>query len=379
MPDRYHRPVILCTPWRARRVWTKRQALLGKALSALTLCFALVALIVPRLISLNERTWPDQRSRPLVILATQGGDVDYSVQVRSSVATDGDFRFVFYLESEALEGDGVARPFSRFQVIVIGEDLGGRVVCGDGSSSLDELEPSELDPGPSHAYQVDHASSRGSATNYRDDPFDEARTEANDLGGPSPTSSPATSASDEGGVDVLRYTGDIAGWFQDEDPHLGRSVGDDGWIWVEECTLDSTLVWSSSAGPDNPMTGAQATLFAPQFNLTSIEGVTDHQKDLYVRLWVDRVEGATVAEAFPGPTTHAAGWQLWYDVYLRGTLGAEQNFLYTDQPTWMIANRNASREEQLWLLFGGMGLGLALTLLVRGFSDLVDAAVREQK
>lgn len=357
-------------------MWTRRQALLAKGVIALALCAALAAVVLPLLLSVYDRSWPDNGARPLIIIATQGGEVDYTARVDAEVDADGDFRFRFHIESATLEDSGTPRAAARFQILVIGEDLEGRVHCGGPESTLEAIGTDDLDPGPQHAYRVDVISGGFSATNYGDSLSDDVASPAGD-GVTVPTPSPPVPAADGPAVGVLRHTGEVMGWYEDEDPYDGRSVDDEGRVWVEECTVDSSLVWASSAGTDDPLSGAEATLLAPQFNLTSIDGVTDHQADLWVDLWVDRVDGATIVEAFPAPEAHASGWSLVYDTRYQGGLGSEHSFMYTEQPTWLITNREAARDEQTLLLFGGMGLGLALTLVVRGLSDLVDAGVRD--
>ncbi|WP_149203291.1 hypothetical protein [Actinotalea subterranea] len=356
-------------------MWNRRRAALSKGLVALAASAGIGAYLVPQVLLVYDREWPDQGVRPLIIIATQGGGVDYSVEVRANVSTSGDLRFTFYLRSDDASTAQKERPHANVQVVAIGDGVETGVRCG-AASGLTSVDVEALSPGPAHAYAIDQVAARWSATNYRpDSPTEPSQAGATAQAAPPPSPAPGEGEAPAPPVpDAAQYAVEMWGWYSDERAWDSRSLNETGLVFVEECTVDAALMWSS-ASPDAPMSSPQATFFPPQFNLTSIDATTDHQTDLGVWIQMDRPPGATLAESYPTPATAADGWSLWYDVQWNGTLGSTGNLAYTDQPTWLMVNRDAARDEQSWLLFGGLGLGLFVTLLVRALSDLVDSTV----
>jgi len=174
-----------------------------------------------------------------------------------------------------------------------------------------------------------------------------------------------------------RHSGHLATYFEGEEVADDYSPIEGGYgAWVGECSMRASAVWAGYSG-DIPTRSASATLLAPQFNFTSIEEATDVQSDLQATLRVDRADGAVLAEGYPSPKAKGDSWFTWYTTTWQGVLGGEGNYAFTDQPTLLFTNRDASRSDQIGQLLAGLGMGLALTLIVRAASDFIDAGDKE--
>lgn len=355
-------------------MWTRRKNYLAKSVVAMLVGGALMAIFVPVLSAIYSREIPDQGVRPLVIIATQGGTADYRMHTRSAVGVDGQYRIAFYIDTDKPEP---VVPESRFwvdfEIVVAGTEVAGNVTCG-GGVQVPSIPYSALGVGSKYVYDIDQASTRGSATNYRSGEATPDRTPA--TSGP-PSQAPATEQTSDSDIEFARFTGRLPTYFAEEKVPSRRIVGEDKTVWVEECVIDRDLVWMGSLADRDPTEMSSATLMPPQINYTSIGDTTDHQTDFDGRIWIERGEGASLAESFPTPTTSSSGWSLWYQKFWQGELGSRGNYMYTDQPTMLFTNRNSARSEQTLLIFGGMALGLALSLFVRGLSDLADAVVKD--
>lgn len=363
-------------------MWTKRQGLVGKAIVAVIGAGALLAFAVPTVLAVLDRDWPDQGTRPLIVIATEGGDRPYGLHVRSKVESDGTYKFAFYFSTGEDSGGPSERFELDYQVVVIGDDVAGAVSCGDSSQEMTNTAKDKLREGPRYAFDMDQKAVKGSATNYKfeatqtaAEPADSSATSSSgDDDVPSPVV-PSDGNSREESLDVLLYVGKIWTQHQDEPANLSRSVTETGAVFAEECRLESSAAWAEPI--DDPMSNAQSTLLPPQFNFTSLGASTDFQSGADTRLWIDRPDGVTLSESYPTPVATASGWTLWHSWSSMSSLGSPGHLHYTDQPVLMVANRDAARAEQAMLLFGGMAIALALTLIVRALSDIIDAVARD--
>lgn len=357
-------------------MWTRRKNFVAKGVIALLIAGVIMAIFIPLLRGVYEREVHDQGARLLVIVATDGGTADYEMHARARIDVDGNYRVTFYVDTAKPETVvAESRFYVDFEVTVAGAGAEGAVRCGD-SAVAQPVTYDALSPGAKYVFDVDQASTRSSATNFDSGEREEA-PEGDGGATPAPPSPTATTAPQQGdGIDLVRYSNRLATWFDTESPWTVRGVSGEA-TYVEECTIDRHLIWAGTPAGTDPTELPMATLLPPQINYTSIGAETTYQADFDAWLWVDRGEGATLAEGFPSPQAAADGWSLWYQNTWRGERGSSQNFSYTDQPTLLFANRGAARGEQTLLIFGGMALGLALTLIVRGLSDLADAIVTE--
>ena len=299
-----------------------------------------------------------------MVVATQGGGVDYGVYVSARIGAKGDLEFDLYLISAGEEGDTSSRALVDFQVGVIGEDLEGLISCEGGQGHIVVTE--SLAPGPARALEIDRISNRYSATNNFEPLLE---------GGESFIDTDAETPSTEGAratdLEAFVYSGSLWTWHEGETVPVGRAVNPAGDVYSEQCRIDSSLIWLTT-DPPSPLNAPQSTLLAPQFNLTPVEEALDHQKYFRPTLRIDRVPGARLQEAYPQPEVESENWFLRYNPVLYGEPGEVSVFAYTDQPTLLFSNRDAVRRENTFLVFGGICVGFAIMLLVRGANDLVD-------
>lgn len=102
---------------------------------------------------------------------------------------------------------------------------------------------------------------------------------------------------------------------------------------------------------------------------------SDHQQSMDVTLSLARAEGLEVVRAYPEAQVGSMDWFLTYQNRWNRELKEVGNFGYTNAPTFLVGNRDAAARDQNYLLWGGVLLGLALTLAIRGLSDLADATL----
>lgn len=349
--------------------------LLLKGWGSLSLALIILVATLPYLFSLQTREWMDQGKRSLIIIATEGGNRGYTTHVNSKVETDGSYSFSFYLVTEDKRSDGDSRFKVNYQVIILDGRNSTNIRCGGEETRNEEISVTDLDPGPRHAYDTDLASTAASALDPKNSASETSPVEA--LGGNQENAHDAPMNDPSGPEDertAFRAMGSVWTWHGDERPsRKKRSVNENGAVFVEHCSISPESIWMSDAAR-NPLKSAQSTLLLPQFNLTSRSEKTDYQKNLQVQVHVARTQGLRIEEAYPEPRTEALGWELDYSVYRQKELGKVGNLLYTDQPTWLLRNRNTDRAEQTFILFAGIVIGLALTLAVEGLRDLVDSS-----
>ncbi|ROR66419.1 hypothetical protein EDD26_1801 [Agrococcus jenensis] len=324
-------------------MWTQRQARRVKAWLMLGLGLAILALVIPLVLRVYQQRWPDQGTRPLIVVATQGDGRPYTVQVRSEIDDAGEYRFRFAVELAEKSDSGAERAPIDFQLTLVGRGLEGAVSCGADAVAPSAVAAAELDPSTRRAYDIDRSSDLLSATG--------ADVEESELA-------------------FLRIEGELSTIYAgDAVPALDASDG--GRPLAHGCTIASTVLWATGGG--SPMAAVRSTLFAPQFNATTIEGGDDELTGLQAYLWVERATSATIEDSYPVASPDSTGWSTWYTPSWFAS-----DFLYTDQPTWLFENRDQSRFEQALLLFGGILLGLGLSLFQGGVSDLIEAHAREE-
>ncbi|MFY9262854.1 MAG: hypothetical protein GX483_06215 [Actinomycetaceae bacterium] len=317
--------------------------------------------VVPGLRSIFFPEWPDSGSRPLIIFATQGGDRNYDTHVISTVDVHGDLTLIVYLVESA-----ESEPNSYFGVdyeLVIASNVAlSGLTCNGEAKELEEIDATELSPGPAYAYTVDEVSNLTSATNFSVEESDES-----DAVSPSvarENGDEVEDNNDEKNAYFYRHTGVFGVWnIEDVFSRRGFLENDHGTVWVEECHIPSSAIWSYTESGVPFFLEPKATLFLPQFNLTSINNTTDHQSDLRVTVNVDRPPNLKIAEAFPHPKPTATGWTHYHTVYWFGKLGEFESFAWTDQPTWMLVDREGEKKEEFFLLLAGVYLGLIFSVM----------------
>ncbi|WP_456515270.1 hypothetical protein [Agrococcus sp. UYP33] len=314
-----------------------------KAWLMLGLGLAILALVIPLVLRVYQQRWPDQGTRPLIVVATQGDGRPYTVQVRSEIDDAGEYRFRFAVELAEKSDSGAERAPIDFQLTLVGRGLEGAVSCGTDAVAPSAVAAAELDPSTRRAYDIDRSSDLLSATG--------ADVEESELA-------------------FLRIEGQLSTIYAgDAVPALDASDG--GRPLAHGCTIASTVLWATGGG--SPMAAVRSTLFAPQYNATTIEGGDDELTGLQAYLWVERATSATIEDSYPVASPDSTGWSTWYTPRWFAS-----DFLYTDQPTWLFENRDQARFEQALLLFGGILLGLGLSLFQGGMSDLIEAHAREE-
>ena len=329
-------------------MWSHRRARRVKAWVMLAVSVALASVVSVYVLRVYQRTWPDEGVRPLVIIATEGQIPLHTVVVASEVRDAGAYTFRVALESRASSNIRSAVPFT---MTIVGLGAEGVGACASPGVEEREVTLEQLDAGTRYAFEVDQRSALLSATA---------------VGTP------------KGQPRFLRVTGELETMVSGESVESVRpGVGADGARVALECTLGAPSVWAS-AESSTPMADVRSTLLAPQFNAVTDQLGDDDVSGLRVDLWVERDASARIEQAYPGPEVDSEGWRLAHSIQ-RYPNGADRlGFYYSNQPTWLFENRDKARAEQALLLFGGILLGLALSLFQSGVSDLIDAHARTE-
>jgi len=340
-----------------------------KAVVALVVSGALGIVVAPQMISILNRATVDQGVRPLVMVTTSGGDRDYRMRVHNVIGDDGEFRFLLSIvNDEVTYGEGGDVFDVNVQVTLAGPDDSGGMTCAPDTGSASAGTADALSPGARRMLETDIASGRYSSTRATQAEPDQ------DLPGPNPSATPEQLDLDTAleGLQFEQHTATLS--LLDTEYWYGTAMAADGVTWTLECELDRALVWRAS-DPTRPMSQANATLLAPEFNFGPQGESSDHQQGMDVTLSLARAAGLELVRAYPDARAGSMDWTLTYENRWNGALGEAGNFGYTNAPTFLLQNREAAAAEQNFILLGGVLIGLAVTLLVRGLSDLADATL----
>lgn len=337
------------------------QLLLIRSILAFTIALILILIVAPKVWMISSAEWDDQGGHILVIIESTGSAVDYEVRVKSKIDSEtNSLNFTFYTMSNQKKSDTSPRPKTNMSLYFLGENISDYVTCGkDGQGTLDTINSEDMSTGALRAYNSDLISNVVSATNYRlatDPQSDSTPSSKNQVSTDLAAASPA-------GIEILKYdAGSIVGWFSDEKPHTKFSENKDGIVFVDECTIDSKLIWKSSTA-NEPTQSSHTTLFMPEFDLVPLEETTDHQENLNVSLWISRMNALELTLSYPEPTEIASqGWYFQYKGSWVGQKGGERSWIYTLPPTLLFSNRDERRIEQAWLFYGGLFLAFSIVI-----------------
>ncbi|MBD3940679.1 hypothetical protein IF188_03070 [Microbacterium sp. NEAU-LLC] len=342
-----------------------------KAVVALVGSVVLAAVVLPPMFSILNRPTVDQGQRPLVMVTTSGGDRDYHLRVHNIIDKDGEFRFLLSVaDDEVTYGEGGNVFGVNVQVTLAAPDGTGGMTCAPTYVDSGVISSSDINAGTRRMLQADAISGRYSSTRAIASPPDQEP----DSAVPAPSATPQVPDIETllADLDVVQYTTDL--FLLDDDYWYTSAATSDGATWTVECRLDAAVVWRVG-DPTNPMKQPQATLLAPEFNFGPQGDVSDHQQGMDVTLSLARAEGLELVRSYPDAQAGSMDWTMTYENRWNGELGETGNFGYTNAPTFLLQNRNVAAAEQNFLLFGGVLIGLAVTLLVRGLSDLADATL----
>lgn len=342
-----------------------------KAVVALVASAVLGVVVLPQMLAILNRATIDQGVRPLVMVTTSGGDRDYRMRVHNIIDNEGDFRFLLSIVNDDVTyGEGGNVFGVNVHVTLAAPDNSGGMTCSPENGSAATVSASEVDAGTRRMLETDAVSGRYSSTRAIESELDQTT----DAQVPAPSPTPQTPDFDAALADLNleQYTADLS--LLDSEYWYSAAVASGGVTWTVECRLDPAVVWRA-ADPTRPMEQSQATLLAPEFNFGPQTDTSDHQQGMDVTLSLARAEGLELVRAYPDAQVGSMDWTMTYQNRWNRELGDEGNFGYTDAPTFLVGNRNVAAAEQNFLLFGGVLIGLAVTLLVRGLSDLADATL----
>lgn len=353
---------------------SKRALLLVKAVIAFVAAAIIGIVVVPQMVGILNRPTIDQGTRPLVMVTTSGGDRDYRMRVHNVVDEDGNYRFVLSIVNDEVVYEEGANGFVvNVQITLAAPKGSGSMTCAPENATAARIEYADLGPGARRMLETDAVSGRYSSTGGI--ASDDAEQPSAGSASPAPAATPDFEQ-EFSDLDLQRYTADLS--LLDTEFWYNSAVTSGDWVWTVECRLDAALVWRTS-DPARAVHQPQATLMAPEFNFGPQEAKSDYQQDMDVTLAVARAEGLDVVRSYPDALAGSADWTMTYENRWSRDLGDEGFFGYTNAPTFLLANRNAAATEQNFLLFGGVLIGLALTLTVRGLSDLADALLVREK
>ncbi len=353
---------------------SERSLALFKGFFFLVCAAALVAVFLPNMLHVLQRTVVDHGQRPLVMVTTEGGSRDYTMHVKSTVDLTGGYSFVLYFTApNTVYGDGGNDFEIDAEVNLASDRSSNRLTCDNPGVTTSAVRYDRLSDGAKYLLNVDLISGPDSATNYSEG------------GNPGATPTPGSSAKvvpfpDHSGIWVQRVSTGI--WISKDTENWKGSVGDvaQNNVYAIGCTINRAAVWHiDNSGSTDPMKQSDSTLLAPEFDLTSTHGSTDHQYSISGSLYLARADGVTMQESYPIASTTADGWTFTYGQYWSGLQGDANNYGYTSQISAILANRSAAQSDQNALVWGGIAVGLAASLLVASLSDLIDAGLRRPR
>jgi len=303
----------------------------------------------------------DQGLRPLVVVASSGGDRSYGLNVRMDVQDDKSLRMTFYFTAKGITyREKPASSVISARVSFAGARNDDGLRCGTAINALPQVPFAALSPGTQQAIKIDAEGGTNSALNYGRE-----------------------SNQPQVGKDVMHgayreYRTDIH-ILNDGSAYENRTVGEDEvTVWADVCMLPKTAVWrtnNSSYFGTNP----RRTLLIPQVDWTSIGKTTDRQSWLYETVHVPRTQGEQLSESYPQMHAGTSEWTYVGEAYWAGSRGGKANIGYTDQPVFIFSSRSAADARAFALVVLGLILGVIGSLVVYIASrsvDLVMYAIR---
>lgn len=349
----------------------------GRSLSGLKAAVALVAAVIilivvfPQMRDIVDRSVPDHGARPLITVTTSGGDRDYQMRVRNYVDEDGDYRFVVSMVADDVTYGAEGNTFLvNVEIALAVSDPQLGMSCGPGEGAVETVDAAALTPGAQHMLRVDAVSARNAALQLATLQPASGPGDASGAPGSAPAHTDGSLDSLLAQLTIHRFEADL--WLLDDEYQYTTGAADGGAVWAIECNLDKELVWRAS-DPSRPLEHAEASLFAPEFDFGPQGTASDHQRDMAVTISLTRAPKMELLRAYPEPIVRSRDWFVTFEHQWIGALTEEGNFGFASAPTFLVANRDAAARERNLLLWGGVLLGLAVTLAVRGTSDLADA------
>lgn len=295
----------------------------------------------------------DQGARALLMVTTEGGNRDYDLQVRSSVAESGDLALTFFFTVDEVVYDSIpdtgslADPFTvSYSIAAAGDFAPDDFTCGTSEDPVPRQPFDQLPSGTQSALELDAAGGNQSALNYEN---------ADDL-------------DVESGM-YQEFSGSI--WVVGPDTNYNERYEDGGYTFAETCNLATEAIWRW----DNSVEFDRAqrmSYLAPQINFSSMRSTTDFQRDIVSTLSIDRRPGLVLTEAYPSPNTGVGTYSYQNSTYSNGNRGEQGNLVYTDQPVFIFSDRDLAVQQSRLLFWGGAALGLAGALFVAALSKTVD-------
>lgn len=343
----------------------RKTALMTKATVALLVGVALVYVSYPAVSTELAEPQPDQGNRPLIVVAANSGSVKVKMRVEVTVKVDGNLEFRAYVRGEPPQGTD--RSSTNVQVLIAGEGVESKVSCGEDGTAQRAVTPEDLPAGPRRAYETDSESGRVSVTNWPS----QSDSDADSTPGAEATAAPSSEELPSAHPEMVYVSSGLWQW------HDGERI-QDGPGGTINCTIDRSLVWRTTNAQD-PLGASDSTLLVPEIDFTPIDQRWDSEMiTLRAELDVQRPEGATLTDSYPAPDhVNSLNWGHTFGLQWRSQDADPGGWFYSIPPAWRFNDRDAQQDEQRGLLFGGMGLSLAAALIVRSFSDYVDAFIKE--
>ncbi|TWX38860.1 hypothetical protein ES689_09690 [Frigoribacterium sp. ACAM 257] len=350
---------------------SKRGLSLFKAVIAFIGALVIAVFVVPQMMTIIGQPTIDQGTRPLVMVTTTGGNRDYQLRVRNYVDDHGEYSFVLSIVDDDVTYDSGGNAFEvDVQITMAHLASSPGMSCGPESGVASTVETASLNAGARRMLAVDANSGSRSSTLQA--------TGGDDLdpaaggGAPAPSGQAPNLEALYDDFVFDRYTTQMS--LLDDSYVYDTASESNGFTWAVECRIDNALVWRTTDAAE-PVEQAQATFFAPEFDFGPQGTTSDYQRDMDITMSLARADGLDLVRSYPESEVGARDWRTTYSNQWNGELGQEGNFGYATGPTFILANRDAVKEDQNFLLFGGVLLGLALTLFIRGLSDLADGTL----
>jgi hypothetical protein len=329
---------------------------LTKVLLAIAVLGIAVLSLYPRALTLLKPVNAiDQGARPLIIVASEGGDRPLILNVNMSFDVTKRPKILLSFRAKGINySEGDATSLVRYKITFVGT-RNGDVQCGGNSDPVPNVTYQSLSQGTRLAIAADTSGGAASATNFSFDSPKPLSPEnyKND-------SFPEWSA-------TLRVMDEDTGYY-----YGSRVTTRADAVWTEECSLSSGDVWRYPRG-ETVESAARKTLLIPQINWTSLGPVTDHQSDLRSYARVFRTADLELAEAYPTPSEEDFAWRFNEAQKWMNSLGQGANIGYTDQPVVILGSRSRLEIKDYHYLFAGVILGVVGAIAVSVTSSLFEA------
>lgn len=339
---------LYCSYCRTGGNLTNRRLVGLKIIAGLLLLAAMGAYLVPRASQLIEPdAVVDNGARGLVVIATQGGNPDLDLFVKQFYSDEDEIRLVLYFQADGV----VYGEQGNLQQIDLVVDFVGdafrdvEITCG-ADVEVPTLKWADVRPGPRKAIDVDFNATSNSAINYGSPKDGERQVEVvpNQV--------------------VREFSGKI--WPLKPGSHYESGQrSNKGDVWAEECRISDTAAWRYRRSDSGLSQVEKKTLLPFQVNWTSISENTDVQRNMKSLVVVERSEGVVLSEGYPQPSAGNDDWFYWNNVSWVGQRSEIGHLAYTDQPVYILTDRAESDRKAILMLWAGVLLGIAATIVVR--------------